>query len=135
MSLTHLDCLNLAHWLHDNASKDGLGPISFAFVDTQGELLWFERMDHAATYTAPTAIAKAYTAIRTNATTLSFAEQVKKEHLSVTDFMDPKLTTLPGGTPLKLTSDLTVGALGISSSNPERDQTLANAAAAYFSTL
>ena len=135
MSLTHLDCLNLAHWLHDNAKKDGLGPISFAFVDTQGELLWFERMDHASPYTAPTAIAKAYTAIRTNSTTQSFNEQVQKEQLSVGDFMDAKLTTLLGGAPLVEANGITIGALGISSNSQDRDQALANAAAAYLNAL
>lgn len=135
MLLTHLDCLNLAHWIHNTASEDGLGPMCFAIVDAQGELIWFERMDKAPASSARTAIAKAYTAIRTNDSTENFKLKLEQEELQLQDYMDKHLTSVPGGTPLIMANGILVGAIGISGRNNSRNQQLANAAAVYFSTL
>lgn len=135
MPLTHLDCLNLAHWLHNTASEDGLGPICFSIVDAQGELLWFERMDRAPARSITIAIAKAYTAVRMNDSTMAFKQRLENEKLSCSDFMDERFTALPGGSPLVSSDGSTAGAIGISGRHTDSDQQLADAAAAYFYTL
>lgn len=135
MSITHLDCLNLAHWLHNKASEDGLGPICFAIVDAQGDLIWFERMDNAPAHTAHTAIAKAYTSLRMNQSTSAFKQHLEREGLTLNAFMDTQLTSIPGGSPLLLADQVVVGALGISGHRHESDQLLAEAAATYLNSL
>lgn len=135
MPITHLDCLNLAHWLHNTASEDNLGPICFALVDAQGDLIWFERMDKAPAHTTNTAIAKAYTALRMNSTTLEFKQRLERDGLQSRDFMDQQLTALPGGAPLTLKNQQLAGALGVSSHYPDHDQLLADTAAMYFNSL
>lgn len=135
MLITHLDCLNLAHWLHNTASEDGLGPICFAIVDAQGDLIWFERMDRAPARAANIAIAKAYTSLRMGNSTQAFKQRLERESLSCSDFMDQRLTAIPGGSPLALADSRIVGAIGISGRHIESDQALADAAALYFSSL
>ena len=135
MLITHLDCLNLAHWLHNTAAEDGLGPISFAMVDNQGDLIWFERMDKAPARSAAIAIAKAYTSLRMGTSTAEFNERLVREKLSSRDFMDHKLTAMPGGSPLFVADGTVVGAIGISGRDVESDQVLADTAAFYFSSL
>ena len=135
MLLTHLDCLNLAHWLHNTASKDGLGPICFSIVDAQGELLWFERMDRAPARAIRISMAKAYTAVRMNDSTMAFKQRLENEKLSCSDFMDERFTALPGGAPLISSNGSIAGAIGISGRHTDSDQQLADATAAYFYTL
>lgn len=135
MLLTHLDCLNLAHWLHNTASKDGLGPICFSIVDAQGELLWFERMDRAPARAIRISMAKAYTAVRMNDSTMAFKQRLENEKLSCSDFMDERFTALPGGSPLISSNGSIAGAIGISGRHTDSDQQLADATAAYFYTL
>lgn len=135
MPITHLDCLNLAHWLHNAATEDGKGPICFAIVDAQGDLIWFERMDNAPGRATKIAIAKAYTASRMRSSTSEFHERLNREKLSVYDFMDPQFTAIPGGSPLFITDGTIVGAIGISGRDIESDQRLADAVAFYYSSL
>lgn len=135
MLITHLDCLNLAHWIHNTASEDGLGPICFAIVDVHGELIWLERMDRAPARSVATATAKAYTAARLEITTQSFKKQLEKDQLQSHDYMDDKLTAIPGGSPLMLANNNIIGAIGISGRHTESDQALADAAALYFNAL
>lgn len=135
MLLTHLDCLNLAHWLHNTASKYGLGPICFSIVDAQGELLWFERMDRAPARAIRISMAKAYTAVRMNDSTMAFKQRLENEKLSCSDFMDERFTALPGGSPLISSNGSIAGAIGISGRHTDSDQQLADATAAYFYTL
>lgn len=135
MLITHLDCLNLAHWLHNSAAEDGRGPVCFAMVDAQGDLIWFERMDSAPARAADIAIAKAYTSLRMGSSTIEFHERLLREKLQIQDFMDSKLTAIPGGSPLFTATGAIVGAIGISGRDIKCDQELADAAAFYFSSL
>ncbi len=135
MLITHLDCLNLAHWLHNTATEDGLGPICFAMVDAQGDLIWFERMDNAPARAANIAIAKAYTSLRMGSSTIDFNERLEKEKLTTHDFVDQKFTAMPGGSPLFMADGTIVGAIGISGRDTGSDQTLADTVAFYFMSL
>lgn len=135
MLITHLDCLNLAHWLHNTATEDGLGPICFALVDAQGDLIWFERMDNAPARAANIAIAKAYTSLRMGSSTIDFHERLEKEKLTTHDFVDQNFTAMPGGSPLFTADGTVVGAIGISGRDTTSDQTLADTVAFYFMSL
>ncbi len=135
MFLTHLDCLNLAHWLHNTVSEDGLGPVCFAMVDSSGELIWFERMDLAPAHTISLSIAKAYTAARLGLATTDFHSQLQQTQLQTHDYLDQQLTSVPGGTPLYNNDNRLIGAIGVSGSNSQNDQVLADAAAMYFQAL
>lgn len=135
MFLTHLDCLNLAHWLHNTVSEDGLSPVCFAIVDTAGDLLWFERMDHAPAQSISLAIAKAYSAARLGIPTVEFQAQLQKDQLSISHYLDQKLTVVPGGSPLFNPSQRLIGAIGISGIHSHTDQALADAVAMYFQSM
>lgn len=131
MFLTHLDCLNLAHWLHNTVSEDGLSPVCFAIVDSSGDLIWFERMDQAPVQAIPLSISKAYTAARLGLATTEFHSQLQQEQLRAQDYMDQQLTAVPGGTPLFNSENRLIGAIGVSGHNNQNDQVLADAVALY----
>lgn len=135
MFLTHLDCLNLAHWLHNTVSEDRLSPVCFALVDTAGDLLWFERMDQAPAHAISLAISKAYSAARLGMATVDFQAHLQKDQLPAQHYLDAQLTALPGGTPLFSQSSRLIGAIGISGSNSQSDQALADAVAMYFQSM
>ncbi|MEZ2721945.1 heme-binding protein [Paenalcaligenes hominis] len=135
MFLTHLDCLNLAHWLHNTVSEDALSPVCFAIVDSSGDLIWFERMDQAPVQSITLAISKAYSAARLGIATTEFHLQLQQDHLQTQDYMDDQLTAVPGGTPLYSSDNRLIGAIGVSGRNSQSDQTLADAVAMYFQSI
>lgn len=135
MFLTHLDCLNLAHWLHNTVSEDSLSPVCFAIVDSSGDLIWFERMDQAPVQSISLAMAKAYSAARLGLATIEFHSQLQKERLQTHDYMDSQLTSVPGGTPFFTQDNRLIGAIGVSGCNIHDDQALADAVAMYFQTF
>ena len=49
----------------------------------------------------PIAVAKAYSAIRLGGSTQAFHQRMVRDGLSLADFCDPKLTSLPGGEVVK----------------------------------
>ena len=79
----------------------GVPDMCIALVDEQGELIMFFRMEGAPRRCINIAIAKAYTAIRLGASTLAFHQRLIRENLSLNDFCDAKLTSLPGGEVIK----------------------------------
>lgn len=110
--------------LHHYAAHDGLAPVCFALVDTQGDLLCFERMDGAPVRTINIAIAKAYTAARMGVNTLQFRQRLENENLYCSEFMDPALCALPGGVILRLPAQPFV-AIGVSGRSLDDDEKLA----------
>lgn len=75
----------------------GLPAMCIALVDEQGELVLFHRMDGAPRRCIAIAIAKAYSAIRLGGSTQAFHQRLIRDGLSLGDFCDLKLTSLPGG--------------------------------------
>lgn len=110
--------------LHHYAGNDGLAPVCFALVDTQGDLLCFERMDGAPIRTINIAIAKAYTAARMGGSTKQFRQRLENENLLCSEFMDDALCALPGGVILPLTPH-PFAAIGISGRSLDDDEKLA----------
>lgn len=124
-TLTHRHlCRASLDALYHYASNDGLAPVCFALVDTQGDLLCFERMDGAPVRTINIAIAKAYTAARMGGSTKQFRQRLENEKLFCSEFMDNGLCALPGGVIVPLPSHPFV-AIGVSGRSLDDDEKLA----------
>lgn len=106
------------------AGQDGKPPVCFAVVDWSGTLRYFYRMDGAPARLVSIVIGKAYTAARMETSTQAFQTRLAREGLTLADFCDIGLTTLPGGIPLR-TSEGVFGAVGVSGRTLEDDHALA----------
>lgn len=106
------------------AGQDGKQPVCFAVVDRSGALRCFHRMDSAPVRLVSIAIGKAYTAARMETSTVAFQARLAKEALTLADFCDYGLTTLPGGIPLRK-DERVFGAVGVSGRALEDDNALA----------
>jgi len=104
-------------------------PSSFAVVDNAGILIYFVRMDGAAPLTARMAINKAYTAIDTGRDTIDEEKVLKEVGRQITDFCDPRLTSIPGGVLIKAADGSILGAIGASGRLAEEDEELARVGA------
>lgn len=96
------------------ARADGGLPVCLCVTDGSGDLLAFARMDGAPERLVPIVIAKAYTAVRMRATTEGFRKRLLDGGLTLADFCDPLLTSLPGGVPLLAVDGRCVGAVAVS---------------------
>jgi glc operon protein GlcG len=108
------------------AGKAPNRPIAIAIVDDQGELISFARMDKCAPQPPMIARKKAYTAARTRSDTVAYAERLKGQGRSVTEFGDPNLIALQGGVVIANPADQSVlGGIGVSGLAAEEDEALA----------
>jgi uncharacterized protein GlcG (DUF336 family) len=108
------------------AAGDGGKPVVIAVSDPYGVLLALARMDGAPVRSVRIAMNKAYTAARTTSSTQALAKRLKDEGRDVHVFGDPEFSLFPGGSPVRLDDQTTVGAVGISGRSPEDDQSLAD---------
>ena len=76
------------------------------------------RIEHMAT-------GKAYTAAKMQCTTAALHERLQREHLSLADFMDERMTSMPGGVPLVDKHGELVAGIGVSGRSPEEDEAMA----------
>lgn len=113
---------------------DGKPPVVLCVVDGKGVLLAFARMDKAPERLVPIVISKAYTAARMHNSTQAFQQRLRTEHLSLQDFCDPALTSLPGGAPL-MREGVCLGAVGVSGRALQEDAALAERYAALLQGL
>jgi glc operon protein GlcG len=79
------------------ATKTPNRPLAIAICDDQGELVTFARMDRCAPQPPVVARKKAYTAARTRTDTKVYADRLKSQGRSVTEFGDPNLLAAQGG--------------------------------------
>ena len=108
------------------ANKQPNRPVAIAIVDDQGELIAYARMDRTAPQPPIIARKKAYTAARTRSDTLAYAERLKSQGRSVTEFGDPNLIALQGGVVITNPSDGSVlGGIGVSGMAAEEDEAIA----------
>jgi uncharacterized protein GlcG (DUF336 family) len=108
------------------AHKTPNRPVAIAIVDDLGELISFARMDQCAPQPPVIARKKAYTAARTRADTKAYAERLKSQGRSVTEFGDPNLLALQGGVVITNPADQSVlGGIGVSGLTAEEDEALA----------
>jgi glc operon protein GlcG len=101
-------------------------PVAIAIVDDQGELVSFARQDRCAPQPPIVARKKAYTAARTRTDTKAYADRLKSQGRSVTEFGDPNLLAAQGGVVITNPADQSVlGAIGVSGLTAEEDEALA----------
>ena len=86
-------------------------PVDIAVVDDAGNLLAYARMDKCRRPTF--AMDKAYTAAVRGVDTKTFAEQLRNQGRSVSEFGDPKLTLIGGGVVITDSSGSVMGGIGV----------------------
>ncbi len=72
-------------------------PIAMAIVDDTGNLIIYAQTDRCRPSTGRNSVKKAYTAALRSMESGAFAEQLKRQGRSVTEFGDPMLFPLQGG--------------------------------------
>lgn len=108
------------------ARKNPQRPVAIAIVDDAGELVSFARMDKCAPQPPIIARKKAYTSARTRSDTAAYAERLKSQGRSVTEFGDPNLLALQGGVVILNPADQSVlGGIGVSGLAAEEDEAIA----------
>jgi len=103
-------------------------PVSAAICCPAGEPIASIRMDGVPFRITILAMAKGYSAAFRESSTLSFRDFLAQEKLTLGDFMNPRLTALPGGVPVKV-GGKTVGSVGVSGRMPLDDHQLATSVA------
>ena len=119
---------NVLNQAVEHISESHEAPVAAVIVSPEGEPIALARMDGVPARIAFLAQAKGYTAAFREASTLSFKEFLAREGLSLNDFLNPRLTALPGGVPVKV-NGLTVGAVGVSGRLPLEDHQLSTSIA------
>ena len=72
---------------------------------------------------------KAYTAVKMSRTGKEFRALCERDHVTVDDFGDPKLTIFIGSTPIRDAEGDVIGAVAVSGATSEEDQELSDFAA------
>ena len=122
--LTHAAARRATTATLDEAASDGLPPVCLCVSDPSGSLVVFDRMDSAPERLIAIVTAKAYTAARMRCSTGEFRCRLQAERLTLQDFCDPGLTSLPGGMPVFADGRM-VAAVGVSGRRLEEDEALA----------
>ncbi|MCC4263280.1 heme-binding protein [Oceanimonas baumannii] len=107
----------------EHIAEDGGRPLCFAIVDSSGSLVHLYRMNDAPQRLVTIAMGKAYSSSRMEMPTALFRQRLLEEQLSLGDFKDDGLTSLPGGQPLFDDGKL-IGAVGVSGRTLEEDEVL-----------
>lgn len=110
----------------DQAQHDSR-PMAVAVADVHGDLIACLRMNGAAPRVLRHAIRKAYTAAVMARDTLTFKADLVSREGNLSEWGDPRLTTLQGGVAVRLEGKL-VGAIGVGGNTVERDTEIAQAA-------
>jgi glc operon protein GlcG len=100
-------------------------PVAIAIVDDQGELVSFARQDRCAPQPPIVARKKAYTAARTRTDTKVYADRLKSQGRSATEFGDPNLLAAQGGVVITGPENAVLGAIGVSGLSAEEDEQIA----------
>jgi glc operon protein GlcG len=106
-------------------------PSAIAVVDSNGDLLAFQRMDGVRPASADLAIEKARTAARLQRPTAEIEDNINRGR---TAFVTAGIAALRGGVPIRVNGDV-VGAVGVAGLSMENDTGIANAAAEALSPL
>jgi glc operon protein GlcG len=100
-------------------------PVAIAIVDDQGELVSFARQDRCAPQPPIVARKKAYTAARTRTDTKAYADRLKSQGRSATEFGDPNLLAAQGGVVITGPENAVLGGIGVSGLSAEEDEQIA----------
>ena len=109
------------------ATQEPDRPVTIAIVDDRGNLLSYARMDNCATGPQTLAIRKAYTAAMRRMDSATFAENLKNQGQSVSDFGDHSLVAVQGAVVIVHPETKAIlGGIGISGLSSQEDEDLAN---------
>ena len=131
MKLNYKNRHIMLDYLFDRVSQDGR-PLAISIVDPAGRLLESILMDGAPQRMLEFGFHKAYTAAKMERTTADLRTHLEKQETDISWFCDSKLTLLRGGAPIYDSGHNLIGAIGMSGWKSEKDQELANAAAALL---
>ena len=107
------------------ADGDDSGPVAVAVVDDNGDLAAYARMDGAPAFHRKHAVRKAFTASRMGSDLADFATYRTARALSAGDFGEELVAAAHGGVVVRDAAGDVVGAIGVQSSDRERDERLA----------
>jgi glc operon protein GlcG len=110
----------------EKASADYGRPICVAICDTAGFLIAFQRVEGTPIRSIDISQAKAYSAARMLTNTDTLLQRLRRENIVLSYFCDDRLTALPGGSVIKNTEGMIVGAVGVSGLAAAEDQQIAN---------
>lgn len=108
----------------DQIASDG-APVCLAITAPDTALLALLRMPNVPARIEHMAIGKAYTAAKMQCSTSALHERLHREQISMADFMDNRMTSMPGGVPLLDEKGTLIAGVGVSGRSSSEDEALA----------
>ena len=108
------------------ATQEPDRPVAMAIVDDAGNLVSYARMDKCRPNPQAFAIRKAYTSAMSGQNSADYAERLKSQGRTVSDFGNPNLVSAQGAAVvLDPASGAILGAIGVSGLSSQEDEDLA----------
>ena len=108
------------------ATQEPNRPVAMAIVDDAGNLVSYARMDKCRPNPQTFAIRKAYTSALSGVNSADYAERLKSQGRTVSDFGNPNLVSAQGAAVvLDPASGDVLGAIGVSGLSAQEDEDLA----------
>ena len=108
------------------ATQEPARPVAMAIVDDAGNLLGYARMDNCRPNPQAFAIRKAYTSAMSGQNSADYAERLKSQGRTVSDFGNPNLVSAQGAAVvLDPSNGAILGAIGVSGLTAQEDEDLA----------
>lgn len=104
------------------AMENPESPMAIAVVDRMGDLVYYVKMDGTSPIPPKMSINKAYSALQFPMDTADIEKFLKEDNKDIRDFVDPRLTSIPGGVCLRAPDGSVIGAIGTSGRAPNRDK-------------
>ena len=107
------------------ATQEPDRPVAMAIVDDEGNLLSYARMDNCRPNPQTFAIRKAYTSALAGVDSAAYAERLKSQGRTVSDFGNPNLVSAQGAVVITdPASGAVLGAIGVSGLTAQEDEDL-----------
>jgi uncharacterized protein GlcG (DUF336 family) len=108
------------------ATQEPNRPVAMAIVDDAGNLVSYARMDNCRPNPQAFAIRKAYTSAMSGQNSADYAERLKSQGRTVSDFGNPGLVSAQGAAViLDPAGGAVLGAIGVSGLSSQEDEDLA----------
>ena len=108
----------------DELAADG-APVCLAITSSDGALAALLRMPGVPGRIEHMAKGKAYTSAKMGCTTSALHDRLSREYITLADFMDPGMTSMPGGVPLIDKEGGILLGIGVSGRTAAEDEVLA----------
>ena len=108
------------------ATQEPARPVAMAIVDDAGNLVSYAKMDKCRPNPQAFAIRKAYTSAMSGVNSADYAERLKSQGRTVSDFGNPNLVSAQGAAViLDPAGGAVLGAIGVSGLSSQEDEDLA----------